>query len=58
MKEADPRKNSLALFVLGCLALVSGVVVSLTVGRADGASILGCSGLIMGAAWIVERRSE
>lgn len=58
MKETGTEKNSLVFFALGCLALVAGVVVSLVFSREDGAPILGCAGLIMGAAWIFERRAE
>ncbi len=45
-------------FALGCLALISGTIVSLTLGKADGAPILGSAGLILAVAWIFQRRLE
>ncbi|MFF9073929.1 hypothetical protein ACF1BP_11900 [Streptomyces sp. NPDC014735] len=58
MKQVDKRKSSTVFFVLGCLALISGTIVSLTLGKADGAPILGSAGLTLAVAWIFQRRLE
>ncbi|MFE0704128.1 hypothetical protein [Streptomyces sp. NPDC058872] len=55
---SEPRKNSVAFFLLGALAFVAGIAFWIVSGRASATLTFACSCVVFAGAWLFERIAQ
>lgn len=55
---SEPRKNSVAFFLLGVLAFLAGITFWVAAGRASATVTFFCSSVVFASAWLFERIAQ